>query len=111
MIFANRKHAGAHKRIQSFERGVNPVKSPSGQVSVEYLLINLRVGDEFFSVNAQLINQRLRAVFVGMRTADHVHWHVGVYENHGITRRPLPLCSSMSSMSSSRHWQSSGVGQ
>ena len=56
MIYANRKHASDHQRIQSVERVVNIVKSPPGQVSVEYLLINLRVGDEFLSVSAQLTN-------------------------------------------------------
>ena len=51
-------------------------------VPVDYLLVHLHACDQPFPIPYQLSEKRKGTVFVGVRGANQVHGHIGVYEDH-----------------------------
>ena len=76
-----RQHIVGHV-VEGPKGGVNCIRTLDPSVPVDYLLVHLHACDQTFPIPYQLSEKRKGTVFVGVRGANQVHGHIGVYEDH-----------------------------
>jgi hypothetical protein len=74
-----------HHSEKSVEGGLNPLPLAQGIITVKDFLQNLGIGDQSLAGHRGSLEEALRSLAVGMRTANDIHGDVRVDEDHSRT--------------------------